>query len=333
MHEMYLDTHGMLDRLMVVYTNQHLTAGIPRAMATVETGGEMKNVGTGLIVVAALAACGCATKPHYAPADSASAQAPGRGADTLASGAKGAVMGAAVGAIPAVVLFGAGPFGAAIGAVVVVPLVTVGAIIGGTAGLLHGATRGMSSNAAAVTQAQGLPAQTLAMPISAPPAAGDMWTYRLTEPRSGSTSHRVVLDSRSAQSIEQRGAGSYFVREGDVELFSPHLIAFDSRLSGLPTVKIDADVPSCERWMCMQKARVVGREPVRVPAGEFDTVKVEVEQSWTARSVNAYPNGGRTLTVWYSPQAKRAVKFSSRGTRGAHFKTEFDLELEDYRLN
>ena len=30
---------------------------------------------------------------------------------------------------------------------------------------------------------------------------------------------------------------------------------------------------------------------------------------------------------------KRAVKFSFGGTRGAHFKTEFDVELQDYRLN
>jgi hypothetical protein len=282
----------------------------------------MKRFGTVLTMVAALSACGCATKPQYAPAE-----------DVAASGARGAFMGATVGAIPALALFGAGPFGAAIGAVIVVPLVTVGAIVGGTAGLIHGATKGGSSNHATLTQAPGLPAQPLAMPVSAPPAAGDMWTYRLTEPRSGSTSYRVVLDSRAAQSIEQRGAASYFVREGDLELFSPHLIAFDPQLSGLPTVKVDANVPSCERWMCLTQARVVGRETLRLPAGEFDTVRVEVEQSWTARSINAYPNGGRTLTVWYAPQAKRAVKFSSRGTRGAHFKTEFDLELEDYRLN
>jgi hypothetical protein len=285
-------------------------------------GGEMKRFGTVLTIVAALGTSGCATKPRYASAD-----------DVAASGAKGAFMGATVGAIPALALFGAGPFGAAIGAVIVVPLVTVGAIVGGTAGLIHGATNGRSSNHATNTQAPGLPAQTPAMPVSAPPAAGDMWTYRMTEPRAGSSTYRVVLDSRAAQSIEERGAASYFVREGDLELFSPHLIAFDPQLSGLPTGTVDANVPSCERWMCMTKARVVGREILRLPAGEFDTVRVEVEQSWTARSINAFPNGGRTLTVWYAPQARRAVKFSSRGTRGAHFKTEFDLELEDYRLN
>lgn len=165
------------------------------------------------------------------------------------------------------------------------------------------------------------------------PAAGDNWTYRLTEPQSGATLHRVAIDEYSAGSIEQRGAATYLVREGALELFSPHLIAFDPSLSGLPTANIEANVPSCAGWMCTLKARVVGTETVRVPAGEFDTLKVEVEHAWMWSAPKAYPSGARTLTIWYSPKAKRAVKFSSRGTRGAHFKTEFDLELEGYRLN
>jgi hypothetical protein len=45
-------------------------------------------------------------------------------------------------------------------------------------------------------------------------------------------------------------------------------------------------------------------------------------------------NGGRQLTVWYAPEAKRAVRFSSRATHGSvpPIETDFDLELVAYRV-
>jgi hypothetical protein len=119
-------------------------------------------------------------------------------------------------------------------------------------------------------------------------------------------------------------------------VFSPYLAAFDSSFAGLATAKVqNLDSHSCgPQWLCSTSARVAGREIVRVPAGEFEAIKLEVNQAWTPRGTgHAYPSGARTLTIWYSPQTKRAVKFSSRGSAGAHFKTDFDLDLEDYNLN
>jgi hypothetical protein len=44
--------------------------------------------------------------------------------------------------------------------------------------------------------------------------------------------------------------------------------------------------------------------------------------------------GGRDLFIWYSPELKRAVKFSSRLTFGnlPPIEANFDLELVSYQL-
>jgi len=70
-----------------------------------------------------------------------------------------------------------------------------------------------------------------------------------------------------------------------------------------------------------------------VPAGEFEAIKVEVQQTWTARSSQNAGGGARTLTIWYSPQTRRAVKFSSRAQGGYAVQSDFDLVLESYFLN
>ena len=45
-------------------------------------------------------------------------------------------------------------------------------------------------------------------------------------------------------------------------------------------------------------------------------------------------NGARTLTIWYSNELKRAVKYESRLTSGERTPMEasFDLELMSYQL-
>jgi len=53
------------------------------------------------------------------------------------------------------------------------------------------------------------------------------------------------------------------------------------------------------------KLRVVGREKVQVPAGEFEATKVEAESTWSS------PIGGAKeiqLTFWYAPKIGRTVK-------------------------
>ena len=182
------------------------------------------------------------------------------------------------------------------------------------------------------------------------PAAGDAWTYKLTEPKQRSLQarlHRVRIASVTPDTIVEELAdepgplvrtlqidGGYLIREGTVSLFSPYFTPYDASASSARITNVkNLDRDSCGAvWICSVSAMMVGKELVRVPAGEFEAVKVEVQHSWTAR-YPAAQSGGRTLTVWYSPQTKRAVKFSSRGSGGSSNHRDFDLELVSYWLN
>ena len=75
--------------------------------------------------------------------------------------------------------------------------------------------------------------------------------------------------------------------------------------------------------------QAVAEERVRVPAGEFSTVRVEAK---TPRINQSWRTVGLTLTYWYSPELRRTVKmsrrlFSSYGNDGG----EDTLELAGYQ--
>jgi hypothetical protein len=76
---------------------------------------------------------------------------------------------------------------------------------------------------------------------------------------------------------------------------------------------------------------------VKVPAGTFNAIKVRVEHFWRPAYSSGVFNlsGGRSLMIWYSPELKRAIKFSSRQDFGSATPVEadFDLELVSYKLN
>ncbi len=57
---------------------------------------------------------------------------------------------------------------------------------------------------------------------------------------------------------------------------------------------------------------VVGYEKVRVPAGEFDTFKLEAKGEWT---LGAH-SGEITRTYWYAPAARGVVKSEIQDTSG-----------------
>jgi hypothetical protein len=189
------------------------------------------------------------------------------------------------------------------------------------------------------------------------PQVGDRWTYRLTlldrkdETRQqryavnvtsvtgGAVSDRYALDDGRSGPARHEG-GSYVLGMGPA-VFSPYLGAFHDLSSGTlgRTTVRDGTCPA--DYSCAAEARVVGHETVSVPAGKFDTVKVAVTHTWNAASAGsghqayiAQMNGGRTMTVWYAPEARRAVKFSSRVQAGDYpaVESNFDLELEAYEL-
>ena len=208
-------------------------------------------------------------------------------------------------------------------------------------------------------------AVALASPASPPPVpgytdvpmpqVGDSWTYRLTEPdrrdglnqRSyvvavGAASRNEILDQvvigggRSIATRHTRGL-QVFAQAGGI--FSPYLMVFEKRSpgSGLGTIGI-AD-PACSGpYLCEVSGRVVGEETVSVPAGTFAATKVVVEQAWRpALGGGAAGSGGagaRVITVWYSPEVRRAIKYSSRLSFGdaPPMEANFDLELASYHV-
>ena len=120
------------------------------------------------------------------------------------------------------------------------------------------------------------------------------------------------------------------MRQGAVSLFSPYYTPDDS---GQIAKIRDPNADFCGAdWICSMSGSVTGKELVRVPAGQFEAIRVEVQHAWTARYPNA-ESAARTLTIWYSPQTKRAVKFSSRAAGSSSVHADFDLELESYFLN
>ncbi|HUQ26826.1 MAG TPA: hypothetical protein VM140_14265 [Burkholderiales bacterium] len=186
------------------------------------------------------------------------------------------------------------------------------------------------------------------------PKTGDTWTYRLREPKriEGPASRTLVVTIASATGAEvidqaaidgaapplvsTHAKGGQLLGQG-VAVFSPYFPLFGA----LPAVgsvgRVQIDDSACSsRHLCEAKGRIVGKETVRVPAGTFVASKIVIEQSWRATFAGSGGGaGGRTLTVWYAPEARRAVKYSSRTIVGFNppIEPDFELELVSYKVN
>jgi hypothetical protein len=175
--------------------------------------------------------------------------------------------------------------------------------------------------------------------LSAAPAAvaavGDAYTYRVTdrytnEARGDITyqvdkidGNRVMASVSSQNSLVEAGRTAIFTSEGN---WVRH--AIDSH--GFPqTIEFSADSPAYafplavgKRWSMRAPARVaqtgqtrsvridaqvVGAERIRVPAGEFDTLKIH--RIIYGGDGNGFESETRiSQTEWYAPALKRAVK-------------------------
>ena len=208
-----------------------------------------------------------------------------------------------------------------------------------------GGTRGAQSNATPAAHAL--------------PEVGDCWVYRIAASKArgarsegklvvvvAGVSAGQVVDSASLDSEPprqtQHPSGPYIVAQG-ASVFSPYLTVSRDAAPGtrIPGVKIMDPAVCKPPYGCEVTARSEGLETVRVPAGTFEAIKVVVKHDWYpvsiqpgASSQNNELWGGRTLTVWYAPDAKRAVKFSSKLENGLSppVESDFELELVSYRV-
>jgi hypothetical protein len=187
------------------------------------------------------------------------------------------------------------------------------------------------------------------------PSEGDTWTYRLTEPKrvDGPKQRNYVVKVFAASpsaiseeyAIDGDGSGQWTHKSSREvvpvgrPVFAPYLFAFGDLPSGGTLGSVHVAEGACgPSYLCQASGRVVRWETIKVAAGTFDTVRVEIEHSWRPAAVSgvqsAQYSGSRILSVWYAVAAKRAVKFSSRGVVG-HFppiETDFELELSSYQL-
>ena len=215
-----------------------------------------------------------------------------------------------------------------------------------------------SATPAAVVAVTEPPAAAVARLLAEIPKAGDTWTYRLvsldrrdefrqqrytvsvTATPGGMITDRYSLDEgKSGLGRHQRGG--YLVGMGPT-IFSPYLPAFEEALTTGTLGRIDVGDGACAQgYTCSAEARVAGRERISVPAGTFDAIKVVVTQNWGPGTAGggqqnqvAQMYGARVMTIWYAPEAKRAVKYSSRLQSGDYpaVDSNFDLELMSYRL-
>ena len=192
-------------------------------------------------------------------------------------------------------------------------------------------------------------------PASRLPSQGDTWTYRLTEPkRTDGPKQRNYTVKVSAASpsgiVEQysidQGPTGEWTHKGErhvialgKSVFAPYLLAFGDLAPQGSLGRLHIADPACGAvYVCQATGRIAAWETIRVPAGTFDTVRVEVQHDWRPVAMGGHQGGqhygGRTLIVWYSLAAKRAVKFRSRSTFGqlGPIDADFDLELVSYRL-
>jgi uncharacterized caspase-like protein len=211
--------------------------------------------------------------------------------------------------------------------------------------------QGIAVSAPAVVASAAPP--TEAAPRRRLPVPGDNWTYTLIDkPRDRDaveSSYFVVVTATSDANILDQVSrdgraptewahekGNYLVAQV-VSVFSPYLTAFEDLTPGTPIHAVAEHDSLCFGvYRCTSHGKVVGRENLRLAGASFDTMKVEISQVWRGNQGGTREFGERILTVWYSQQAKRAIKVASRvvqGTSRSPFHGDFDLELASYKLN
>lgn len=198
------------------------------------------------------------------------------------------------------------------------------------------------------------PARVIAAPKL--PQTGDNWTYRISDPQRAQPQRTVFVQVASATPaliIEQvsveggftrqwrHARGGYLIPQG-VSVFSPYLPQFEKMVLGGELGYIESTDPGCrDQFVCTAKGSVVGEETITVAARSFQATKVVIEQSWRpAAGVKGEASelermhGGRTLTIWYANDLKRAVKYQSRRTAGERrpLEADFDLDLTSYQV-
>jgi hypothetical protein len=224
---------------------------------------------------------------------------------------------------------------------------------------------GNSANAALPVTTIAAPAVAAVAPDPAPPRlalspwmpkVGDAWKYQYTDGLN--TQNRAIFEHRvTSISENQIEEVMYFADKtafSDRKAFASDSQFVQRELPGArraefaPYLQAFARDPSFGRLYAVRglsehakpwqiSGRLVGRETVIVPAGRFETIKLELigyrfPEATTSVGVS---EGTRTQhLIWYAPSVKRYVKYwvNAWDWNGATVRSD-SFELLEYRLN
>jgi len=181
------------------------------------------------------------------------------------------------------------------------------------------------------------------------PKPGDTWTYRYIDQWKPAEQYRVThtVVSVKGTAILDRMTGAMgsddhtftpgetvvFRGTGRVE-FSPYFMA-QARLDPGRTFAFHyADRKFPQPWYA--RAKIGRTERITVPAGTFDTVRIEIEGNHPGYQSGQFDVGSPIRVVqviWFSAEVKRVVKHTYETfNRGGHFDRDV-YELISYKLN
>jgi hypothetical protein len=186
-------------------------------------------------------------------------------------------------------------------------------------------------------------AQPLTFPIERPTISkGDTWKYQYTnlwknEVSPGQSSLSVALvDDKKINFAGTNREGGVWKYSSDLDLNRSYSFKGEKHLnreyvwpltenSKWENNREFAEGEAEVKWT--ESCKVASLEKVKVPAGEFESVKVECKVNWT-NSLNARGNGEKTR--WYSPQVKRVVKTEEKWWVGSRLHDQSRMELTEY---
>ncbi|MFS2137752.1 hypothetical protein [Duganella sp. Dugasp56] len=172
-------------------------------------------------------------------------------------------------------------------------------------------------------------------PVAAPtPAVGDSWTYQYTDVWKGV---KGGLNRLEVASIDNAGIHIDIKRAASGALLSKQLLSVEMNpidrgaMHFAPSFtryafplapgkewssEVDGDNPkSGKRWRYYVKGKVLNWEKIKVAAGEFDALKIEVEALYRGEEPGSNGgNGQLTETVWFAPAVNNFVKMDYHDT-------------------
>lgn len=185
------------------------------------------------------------------------------------------------------------------------------------------------------------------------PAVGDSWTYQYSDVRKGVKGN---LNRIEVTSIDNAGV-HVDVRRADggapptQQLFSSEMNPIDRGAMHFapsfarfafplaPGKEWQSDVVGDNQKLGKQlrytiKGKVLDWEKIKVPAGEFDALKVVVDAAYRDAGVDNDGNGKLTETIWFVPEINNFVKLDYRETdKQGRIANRDSWELTSYVRN